>query len=165
MDTHSETALSKVCPELADKIRAASDALNAEGTFILVVSGMRTAEEQNALYAQGRTTTGKIVTNAKAGQSMHNYGLAADIVPYTTGNSGQINWNAATPQFQHMVAAMKAQGLAWGGDWRGALGDFDHFQLTDLPASPSLAMRRDYGAGPTDLSAIWNKAIAREYEV
>ena len=165
MDPRSETALSNVCPEFATKVRAASDALNADGTFILVVSGLRTADEQNALYAQGRTTTGKIVTNAKAGQSMHNYALAADIVPYITGNGGQLNWNASTPQFQHMVAAMKAQGLEWGGDWKGSLGDFDHFQLTELPASPTIAMRTDYGTGPTDFTAIWDKATTGAYAV
>jgi len=165
MDQRSEAALSNVCPDFATKVRAASDALNAEGTFILVVSGLRTAAEQNALYAQGRTTPGKIVTNAKAGQSMHNYGLAADIVPYLTGIGGQLNWNSSTPQFQHMVAALKAQNLEWGGDWKGSLGDFDHFQLTQLPASPTATMEADYGSGPTDLTAIWDKATSGAYSV
>jgi peptidoglycan L-alanyl-D-glutamate endopeptidase CwlK len=41
---------------------------------------LRTIAEQNELYAQGRTKAGKIVTNAKGGQSYHNYGLAFDIV-------------------------------------------------------------------------------------
>ena len=47
----------------------------------LIYCGMRTMEEQAALYAKGRTTEGKIVTKAKAGQSFHNYGLAFDWVP------------------------------------------------------------------------------------
>ena len=111
MDARSEKALALVCPEFANKVRAASDALNADGTFILVVSGLRSAAEQNALFAQGRPAPGHIVTNARAGQSMHNYGLAADIVPYITGSSGQLNWRANTPQFQHMVSALKAQGM------------------------------------------------------
>ncbi len=165
MDARSEATLTLICPEFATKIRAASDALNDENTFILVVSGLRTAGEQNALYAQGRTVSGHVVTNARAGFSMHNYGLAADIVPYTTGSGGQLNWVSSTPQFQRMVGAMKAQGLEWGGDWKGSLGDFDHFQLTELPASPTLAMRADYGTGPTDLSPIWDKATAGTYAV
>ena len=165
MDARSEKALALVCPEFANKIRAASDALNADGTFILVVSGLRTAAEQNALYAQGRTALGHVVTNAKAGQSMHNYGLGADIVPYISGSTGQLNWRASTPQFQHMVSALKAQGLEWGGDWKGSLGDYDHFQLSDLPASPSLAMRNDYGTGLADLNAIWDKATSGAYAV
>ncbi len=165
MDVRSEAVLKLICPEFAEKIRAASDTLNAEHTFILVVSGLRTAAEQNALYAQGRSVKGHIVTNARAGFSMHNYGLAADIVPYTTGEGGALNWVSTTPQFQRMVGAMKAQGLEWGGDWKGSLGDFDHFQLTELPASPSLAMRTDYGNGPTDLSSIWTKATDGDYAV
>ena len=41
---------------------------------------LRTFAEQDALYAQGRTKGGLKVTNAKGGQSYHNYGLAIDIV-------------------------------------------------------------------------------------
>lgn len=165
MDARSEKALALVCPEFATKIRAASDYLNAHGTFVLVVSGLRTAAEQNALYAQGRPGPGHIVTNARAGQSMHNYGLGADIVPYLTVEGGQLNWRANTPQFQQMVSAMKAQGLDWGGDWKGSLGDFDHFQLSELPSSPSVAMRTDYGTGPTDFTNIWSKATEGVYAV
>ncbi len=165
MDARSEEALKLICPEFADKVRAAADALKAEHTFLLVVSGLRTAAEQNTLYAQGRTTPGHIVTHARAGFSMHNYGLAADIVPYTSGQSGPLNWTVTTPQYQEMVAALKSQGLEWGGDWKGNLGDFDHFQLTNLPASPSAPMLADYGTGPTDLSTIWTKATAGDYAV
>ncbi len=165
MDARSEAALALICPDLATKVRAASDALNSESTFVLVVSGLRTADEQNALYGQGRTTSGHIVTNARAGYSMHNYGLAVDIVPYLTGSGGQLNWSASTPQFQRLVGAMKAQGLEWGGDWKGALGDYDHFQLTDLPSSPSATMRADYGTGPATLDAIWGRATEGSYAV
>ena len=38
-------------------------------------------EEQTALYAIGRTSPGKVVTKARAGESYHNYGLAFDWVP------------------------------------------------------------------------------------
>jgi peptidoglycan L-alanyl-D-glutamate endopeptidase CwlK len=165
MDTRSEKALKLVCPDLATKIRNASDALNLKGTFLLVVSGLRTADEQNALYAQGRTAPGHKVTNAKAGQSMHNYGLAIDIVPYLTGSIGKLNWRAKTPQFAKMVSALKAQGLAWGGDWEGTLGDFDHFQLKQLPSSPSKGMIADYVLFPTDLTMIWSKATDGTYAV
>lgn len=165
MDNRSEAVLHLVCPELATKVRAASDALNAQNTFLLVVSGLRTAAEQNALYAQGRTTPGHQVTHARAGYSMHNYGLAVDVVPYLSGEAGALNWRANTDQFRQMVDAMKAQGLEWGGDWKGSLGDFDHFQLTSLPASPSAEMIADYGHGPADLNSIWDKAIAGDYSI
>lgn len=165
MDTRSEKALKLVSPDLATRVRAASEALNLKGTFLLVVSGLRTADEQNALYAQGRTAPGSRVTNAKAGQSMHNYGLAVDVVPYLTGSSGKLNWRANTMQFKEMVSALKAQGLTWGGDWQGTLGDFDHFQLNKLPSSPSKVMIADYGSSPPDFTIIWTKAVDGIYAV
>ena len=45
---------------------------------IKMVEGYRTYKRQNDLYAQGRTKSGKIVTNAKGGESLHNYGRAID---------------------------------------------------------------------------------------
>jgi peptidoglycan LD-endopeptidase CwlK len=163
VDARSEAALSTVSPDLASKVRAAADALAATGTYLLVVSGLRTAAEQNTLYAQGRTDPGHIVTNAKAGQSMHNYGLAVDIVPYLTGQTGQLNWQPATPQFQAMVDALVAQGLVWGGAWK-TLPDHDHFQIPTVPVSPDAAMEADYGDGDqAALATVWANAAAGTY--
>src|ERR1043165_556102 len=58
---------------------------------------LRTFEEQNALYAQGRTKPGQIVTNAKGGQSYHNYGLAIDfallIDKNGDGKPDEVSWD------------------------------------------------------------------------
>lgn len=163
MDARSEAQLATVSPALATKVRAAAGSLAALGTYLLVVSGLRTAAEQDALYAQGRTTPGHIVTNAKAGQSMHNYGLAVDVVPYLSGDGGALNWNVSTPQYQAMVTALKAQDLAWGGDWVH-FKDEDHFQMPSVPANPSEAMIADYGSGDaTALEAIWTNVDEGKY--
>ena len=53
-------------------------ACKARGVVYFATFGTRTYEEQNALYAQGRTAPGKIVTNARGGQGAHNFGLATD---------------------------------------------------------------------------------------
>src|SRR6478736_3448878 len=58
-------------------ITEAEEALNIT---LRIVQGLRTIEEQDALYAQGRTIPGKVVTKAKGGSSYHNYGLAIDLV-------------------------------------------------------------------------------------
>lgn len=58
------------------------DAENTLNIKIRVVQGLRTFAEQDAIYAQGRTTEGKIVTYSPAGASYHNYGLAFDQVPF-----------------------------------------------------------------------------------
>ena len=165
MNDRSETALATVNPSLADKDRAAAAALEPSGIFLLVVSGLRTADEQNALFAIGRTVDLEKhkVTNARAGQSMHNYGLAVDVAPYTSGQTGTINWDEKTTQFQSMVTALKAQGLAWGGDWVH-FKDYDHFQVSSVPPSPSSAMEADYGTGDqTALSALWTNVDDGKY--
>jgi len=47
----------------------------------LIYTGLRTMEEQAALFAIGRSKPGKIVTKARPGESYHNHGLAFDWVP------------------------------------------------------------------------------------
>lgn len=165
MDGRSETNLIGVYPALADKVRDAADVLARQRTFLLVVSGLRTAAQQDALYAQGRTAPGHQVTNAKAGYSMHNYGLAVDVVPYLSGGSGRLNWDSDTPQFQVMVTVLEEEGLEWGGDWKH-FPDRDHFQLGGLAASPTTKMVVDYGDGGVDaLKAIWANVAAGKYTI
>jgi peptidoglycan L-alanyl-D-glutamate endopeptidase CwlK len=53
---------------------------SAYGYYLDIAHGFRSSTEQDALYAQGRTTAGDIVTNAKGGRSLHNYGFAVDLV-------------------------------------------------------------------------------------
>ena len=81
---------------------------------LLVTSTYRDNESQNALYAQGRTKAGRIVTNAKAGQSFHNYRLAFDVVPIVNGKP---QWNDMRT-FQKIGAIGKSIGLDWAGDWK-----------------------------------------------
>ena len=51
----------------------------AYGYRLDITSGFRSVADQNTLYAQGRTQPGNIVTNARGGRSLHNYGLAVDV--------------------------------------------------------------------------------------
>ncbi|MCY8232344.1 peptidoglycan-binding protein [Priestia endophytica] len=96
------------------------------GINIAVTQGLRTFAEQNALYEQGRTKPGKIVTNARGGQSIHNYGLAFDIAIFDD------NQNAVwTGNDYNRVGKLGQQllGLEWGGAWR-SFKDLPHFQYT-----------------------------------
>lgn len=97
----------------------------------------RTFAEQDALYAQGRTKPGKIVTNAKGGQSYHNYGLAIDIALLVdkdgNGTFESASWDTKTDfdgdrksDWQEIVAIFKRYGWEWGGDWKFV--DAPHFQ-------------------------------------
>lgn len=159
MDPRSESVLATVSPALASLVRQAQSALTPQGVNMCVYQGLRTADQQNALYAQGRTLSGPIVTNAKAGYSNHNYGLAVDVVPYVQGTSGALNWDVSSTPFQAMVTALKTQGLVYGGDWVH-FPDNDHFQMPTIPPSPSPAMVADFSSG---LSTVWDNAADGKY--
>lgn len=64
------------------------------------------------LYAQGRTTPGKIVTNAKPGQSAHNFGLAVDLAPLKTARV--IDWGAPRSIWKTMADAAVSLGYTAG---------------------------------------------------
>jgi peptidoglycan L-alanyl-D-glutamate endopeptidase CwlK len=100
---------------------------------------LRTFAEQDALYAQGRTAPGKIVTRAKGGQSWHNYGMAIDIVLLvdTDGNGSyeSASWDTTTdfdndnnPDWDEVVYVFGLYGWEWGGNWK--FKDTPHFQKT-----------------------------------
>jgi peptidoglycan L-alanyl-D-glutamate endopeptidase CwlK len=99
---------------------------------------LRTFSEQDVLYAQGRTklfdAAGNrlgVVTKAKGGQSIHNYGLAIDIVLIVEGNSA--SWDTVKDfdkdgksDWMEVVSIFKAAGWSWGGDWK--FKDMPHFE-------------------------------------
>lgn len=104
------------------------------GVHLRVTHTLRTWEEQNALYAIGRKSPGKVVTNAKAGQSYHNYGLALDFC--IIDDKGRASWSRgddfngdAMPDWMQVVGAFKAKGWEWGGDWK-SFKDYPHLQKT-----------------------------------
>jgi len=86
----------------------------------------RSVSEQNALYNQRPK-----VTNAKGFQSIHNYGLAFDIVILVdkdnNGTFESIDWDINSKHFKTVVAYFKSKGYEWGGDWKN-FKDYPHFQ-------------------------------------
>ena len=100
-------------PYVAKMCRAFVAACKKDGIDILITSTWRDNESQNALYAQGRTKPGKKVTNAKAGQSFHNYKLAFDFVPIVNGKA---QWNDLAT-FKRAGAIGERLGLDWAGRW------------------------------------------------
>ena len=122
----SEGAIARLEPSIQDKARALLSAAKAEGIDLVVTQGLRTMEEQAALYAQGRTAPGPIVTNAKPGSSWHNFGLAFDVAVV---QGGKVTWPTDEALWQKIGAIGKAQGLIWGGDFE-SFKDRPHFQFT-----------------------------------
>lgn len=157
MDAVSERRLAEVNPQLANRIRQTAADLRAQGINVMVTSGYRSFAEQNELYAQGRTKPGDIVTRARGGQSLHNYGLAVDLVP--VGANGLPNWNVPNSTWQTIGAAGKRQGLEWGGDWTGFV-DRPHFQMTGGRSTSTLLDQYNRNGG--NLQQIWND-VNRDY--
>lgn len=84
------------------------------GITVLIYCTKRSNAEQDGLYAIGRTIPGKIVTNAKAGQSWHNYGAAFDFVPMVYGKP---QWGDKD-LYAKCGAIAESVGLEWAGRWR-----------------------------------------------
>jgi len=104
------------------------------GIQVVITDTIRTSEEQDALYAQGRTEEGNIVTNAEAGESYHNYGLAVDYA--LEDQSGNIIWDIeydgnenGEPDWFEVAEIAKGLGFEWGGDWE-QFQDYAHLQIS-----------------------------------
>lgn len=112
------------------------------GVSVLLICTYRSNDEQDALYAQGRTKPGVVVTRAKGGQSKHNCTTsqgkpaaeAFDVAPVLHGKPMWIDHDdPATPEnelaiWQMLGAHGKAVGLKWYGAPGAAFKEFPHFQ-------------------------------------
>lgn len=125
-DKYTNSRLRQLHPSIQPKVLKVINDLSKQGINIRITGDghYRTFKEQDDLYAKGRTAPGTIVTNARAGESWHNYGLALDVVEI---KDGQALWNS--PNRQTIADAFKAEGFEWGGDFR-SFKDYPHFQYT-----------------------------------
>lgn len=123
-DSKTEDIINRLHPKIRGKTRAFIKASEKKGYKLKITSGLRTFEEQDNLYAKGRTSSGNIVTNARAGSSYHNFGLAFDVVEIVNGSA---IWD--NPNWKEIGNLGKKYGFEWGGDWTGFV-DKPHFQFT-----------------------------------
>src|SRR5882757_2893759 len=127
MDTRSLNNLNTLHPKFRPSAIAAwteAQAAMPANVQIIVVQGLRSFAESDALFAQGRTKPGPIVTKAKAGQSYHNYGLAFDFAMVTDGHDDE----TVGPNWLAVVAIMEAHGMTWGGHFPEGFHDNPHFE-------------------------------------
>jgi peptidoglycan LD-endopeptidase CwlK len=123
VDDRSETNIATLLPEVHPIARMLVQKAAANGIEIRVISGLRSYEEQDALYAQGRTAPGKIVTNARGGFSNHNFGIAFDVGVFSGGK-----YLTESPMYKAVGVLGQELGLEWGGNWTSIV-DEPHFQL------------------------------------
>lgn len=111
--------------QLVDKV---NNTVLTSNVKMLVTQCLRTFEEQDKLYNQKPK-----VTNAKGGQSIHNYGLAFD---FCLAEGGKLIWETnkdydgdKNPDWMEVVKVFKDAGYKWGGDFK-SITDKPHFEKT-----------------------------------
>ena len=156
-DAPSESISSRRLNALHPVVRARADAFlllcAQRGLGVMVTQGIRSWEEQDALYAKGRTVPPvgpqHRVTKAKGGQSYHNFGLAFDIVVLDA--VGKADWDVSHPGWAYAGVLGKSVGLDWGGDWTG-FKDWPHFQYTG-----GLSLAQCRSLFPLGLESLWQR--------
>ena len=138
----------KVRNEVLQAYRYVNEKLLGKGVRLRFAYTYRTLKEQDDIYAEGRTkiynSAGKrlgIVTWAKGGQSIHNYGLAFDIVLLVDKNNDGVfetaSWDTktdydkdGTSDWMEVINYFKSIGWVWGGDWSAGKNDPPHLEKT-----------------------------------
>ena len=139
------------------KAEATIAALRHEGVDIGAApdGSYRNFHDQDEQYAKGRTKPGKIVTQARGGESYHNYGVAADLAFYN--DKGQITWPEQgdyASLWTRYGEVAKKQGLTWGGDWKHK--DRPHIEYhPGLNSSQAANLKRANARG--GLEAVWDQ--------
>lgn len=159
--------VSQLHPDLQAKISTLKAKCAKAGLKIGISECLRSTEEQDELYAQGRTKPGKIVTNAKGStySSMHQWGVAFDFYR----NDGKGAYNTSGGFFDKVGKLGKECGLEWGGDWKSIV-DKPHFQLPNWGSTTS-KLKLLYGQ-PAKFFMTWtnggttpSKAQTKRYKV
>ena len=122
----SSRSLDDLNPRVKDLAQQLIAQCASQSIDLLVTSTYRDNEAQTVLWQKGRSTPGAIVTNAKAGESFHNYRLALDFCPL---ENGKCAWNDSAV-FQHVGEMAEALGMEWAGRWHGNLRELAHVQFT-----------------------------------
>lgn len=127
----AERLIKGLQPDFGAAVAAWLNDCLAERLPVVILEGVRSYERSDELYAQGRSKPGAVVTNARAGQSYHNFGLAVDAALADVEGRPDWTFDPMGPIWQRVVTLAKGRGLAWGGDWP-RFRDYPHFQ----PAHP-----------------------------
>jgi len=122
----NKKALAKFEPFLAEVEKV----MASKGVTVEVISGLRSWAAQAALFAQGRTKTGRIVTKARPGSSWHNYGLAIDLGLFKDGvYLDEKQPVQADKLYAEIGRIAEVHGIEWAGNWK-TFTENPHFQIT-----------------------------------
>jgi peptidoglycan LD-endopeptidase CwlK len=124
-DARTESCILTLLPEAQAKARAFMNVTKGQPLTYRIISGTRTYAEQDALAAKRPK-----VTNAKGGQSNHNFGIAWDVGIFDNGKYYEGNTKKEDKAYVDLGAMVKPEvsGVEWGGDWKSFI-DKPHYQL------------------------------------
>lgn len=127
---------------------------NKQGIYLIITEGFRTVEYQDSLYAQGRTKSGEIVTNARGKdyQSQHQWGISFDIAIRNQGHTYDTEYIRTVAN----IAKQYCKGLGWGGDWTD-FPDNLHFYLRKY-GSTTYKLKVQY-KNPDAFIKTWRKTV------
>lgn len=142
MDATTFKRIETIHPKIREELKALYTKANnklGKGVRLRFAHTFRSFAEQDALYSQGRTTKGSIVTDAKGGQSIHNYGLAFDIVilydKEGNGTFKEASWDVkrdgdkdGIADWAEVTAIFTTAGYTNGFIKNGKRWDLPHFQ-------------------------------------
>jgi peptidoglycan L-alanyl-D-glutamate endopeptidase CwlK len=134
-----------LAPAMRIKVQHVVERMEAQGFDPLVFETLRLPQVQ-AEYARRGTSKQRDVL-----RSMHGHGLAVDIVSLTT------YWSAPKAFWDALGEAARAEGLAWGGDWK-SFKDLPHIQWGKYPGVVPNALVEAFNRG--GLYASWEEAGA-----
>ena len=175
MDAITQQRVAEVHPELIRRYTHFDQAVYSVGIALRVSQGLRTWDQQNALFAQGRldletvnslrlkvfwapisAQENVVVTDAAPGWSAHNFGYAVDVVPSKEGfPTFQPDYNIADPAWRKVLDIALAYGLAEGAQWTMKHRDYPHLYLQELPPTPTDTMRETFKEH--GLLAVWSQ--------
>ena len=155
--------ITKLHPRLQEKFKLLQKKCAQNGIKIRATECLRTAKEQDALYAKGRTAPGSKVTNARGrdAKSMHQWGVAVDIViDMDADKDGDVDISDLyNVKLLNVVGKIgESIGLEWGGSWKSIV-DKPHFQLPDWGSTPA-KLKAEYGTPAKFISTWANKTKA-----
>lgn len=144
-------------PNLRHKLNKLLDACNKQGIYLIITEGYRTVADQNALYAQGRTKPGIIVTDATGTsyQSQHQWGIAFDIAI----NDNKLLYNVVYLTKVAKIAKADPINLCWGGDWTDII-DRPHFYLGNWGSTPK--QLKELYITPDAFMKTWKAKVVRK---
>ena len=109
---YTDIGIMELHPIIRPYVFCAINKLSELGINVRVTDWLRTFDEQDELYAQGRKAPGRIVTFARAGESWHNFGFAVDVVEIVAGTPMYEG-----PNWLQIGRIFEGFGFDWGGRW------------------------------------------------